>query len=151
MRIPPVTADQHGLFSRAQAAEHGWSKGSLDRALAHGRLAALAPGVLVVAEQLEGLSRRDRHLLEARALVLAHGDSWHLARRTAAVAHGLPLLGRAPAEVQLSRPKRGASRSHSRHRRILTLPPVDMCQLDGLPCTSLARTVFDLARTESFR
>lgn len=151
MRIPPVARDQGGLFTRAQATEHEWSKGSLDRALACGRLVALAPGVLVPAEHLAPLSRRDRHLLEARALILAYGDQWHLARRSAAVAHGLPLLGRAPAEVQLSRPKRGASQSPSRHRRVLTLQAADTCELDGLPCTSLARTVFDLARTESFR
>ncbi|MDP9181496.1 MAG: hypothetical protein M3P04_01805 [Actinomycetota bacterium] len=151
MRIPPVTTDQRGLFTRAQAADHGWSKGALDRALASRRLESLAPGILVAAERLATLSRRDRHLLEARALVLAHGDRWHLARRTAGVAHGLPLLGRAPSEVQLSRPKQGASQSHSRHRRVLGLAHPDRCVVDGLPCTSVARTVFDLARAESFR
>lgn len=151
MRFPPVSQEQSGLFSRAQAAEAGWSKGAVDRALAAGRVVALAPGVFVDPARLASASRRDRHLLEARALVHALGDRWHLARRSAAVAHGLPLIGRAPAVVQLSRPKRGASQSPSRHRRVLGLPEDERVTVDGLPCTSIARTVFDLARAESFR
>jgi hypothetical protein len=152
MLIPPVAYDQHGLFTREQAAVAGFSKGAVDRLLASGRLLALAPGVYGAAPHIEGLVRRDRHLLEARALVLAHGDSWHLARRTAAVAYGLPLLGRAPAAVQLTRNRTTSRvRSSSRHRHINGLSDAERTVCEGLPVTTLARTVFDIARRETLR
>lgn len=151
MQTPRIAQDQYELFSRAQALEDGWSKGALDRALAAGRLVALAPGVYVDAETLEG-DRRSRHLLEARALVLAHGDAWHLARRSAAVLHGLPLLGPAPSQVQLTRDQPpNHAHAASRHRRVHRLLPEEVTLLDGLPTTSPARTVYDIARAESFR
>jgi hypothetical protein len=146
---PHVARDQHGLFSRYQAFEAGWTKGALDRAIAAGRVSVLAPGVYAMAG--EELGRRESHLRKARSLVLALGDTWVASRRTAAVLHGLPLLGRAPGEVQLSRDRRGASTSTSRHRRVLTLPAAELSVVDGLACTNLARTVFDLARAESRR
>jgi hypothetical protein len=83
-------------------------------------------------------------------MLLALGDSWVVARRSAAVLHGLPLLGYAPAEVQLTRARTTSrSRSSSRHRHINALPESERAVVDGLACTTLARTVFDLARVES--
>lgn len=152
MQTPRLAAEQGGLFSRGQALEDGWTKGALDRALASGRTLALVPGVHLDAQHLAGLSRRDMHLLSARAAVLGLGDAWYAARRTAAVLHGLPLLGRAPGEVQLVRARRQRSvRSSSRHRQINGLEPWETTVVDGIPTTTLARTVFDLARRESFR
>jgi len=152
MQTPLIAAEQGGLFSRAQAADDGWSKGALDRALASGRTVALSPGIHVDAQVLADLSRRDAHLMTARAEILCLGDSWYAARRTAAVLHGLPLLGQAPAVPQLTRARRGPSvRSSSRHRQINGLEPWETTVLDGIPVTTLARTVFDLARRESFR
>lgn len=152
MQAPRIAAEQGGLFGRAQAQSDGWSKGALDRALAAGRTVALSPGVHVDLEQLAGQSRRELHLLAARAQVLGLGGTWYAARRTAAVLHGLPLLGRAPAEVQLTRARRGPSvRSSSRHRQINGLEPWETTMIDGLPTTTLARTVFDLARRETLR
>jgi hypothetical protein len=152
MTSPQIAREQHGLFSRTQALEDGWTRGRLDRALARGAVVSLAPGILTLAADLEGISRRDRHLLEARALVLAHGDDRHLARRSAAVLHGLPLLGLAPAQVQLTRDARGnKAKSRSRHLRVTELHGTERTRLDELPVTSLARTVYDLARGESLR
>ncbi|HUR52034.1 MAG TPA: hypothetical protein VMZ11_07915 [Mycobacteriales bacterium] len=152
MPTPRIANDQHGLFSRAQALDDSWTRSRLDRARTRGRVVAVAPGVYASADRLTAVDRRERHLLEARALVLAHGDAWHLARRSAAVLHGLPLLGAAPADVQLTRhrpPNR--AQSTSRHRRVHPLLPHETEQVDGLPVTTLARTVFDIARQESFR
>ncbi|MDP9182984.1 MAG: hypothetical protein M3P04_09450, partial [Actinomycetota bacterium] len=151
MQIPPVAGDQNGLFSRQQALLAATSEGAFHRARRAACAARLATGVYVEAG-LEGLDRRERHLLEARATVLSLGDQWCVARRTAAVLHGLPLLGRAADEVQLTRGRttRGA-RSANRHRHINALLDGERTTLDGIATTTLARTVFDLARRESFR
>jgi hypothetical protein len=149
MPQPPVAIDQHGLFSRRQALETLPSAGALERVRRSQPLTALTRGVYT-AEDLEALDRRSRHLVEARGMLLALGDSWVVARRSAAVLHGLPLLGHAPAEVQLTRARTTSrSRSSSRHRHINALPESERAVVDGLACTTLARTVFDLARVES--
>jgi hypothetical protein len=96
MPQPPVAIDQHGLFSRRQALETLPSAGALERVRRSQPLTALTRGVYT-AEDLEALDRRSRHLVEARGMLLALGDSWVVARRSAAVLHGLPLLGHAPA------------------------------------------------------
>jgi hypothetical protein len=112
-------------------------------------LTALARGIYT-ADEFEALDGRSRHLLQARGLLLALGDPWVLARRSAAVLHGLPLLGTAPGEVQLSRPRTTPRvRSNSRHRRINAVPESERSVVDGIACTSLARTVYDIARSES--
>lgn len=150
MPTPPVAHDQAGLFGRQQALEASTSAGAFERARRAG-LARVAHGVHT-AEDLAVLDRRQRHLLEARALILSLGDEWCLARRTAAVLHGLPLLGRAPAEVQLTRPRTTRRvRSSTRHRHINVLLPSERTVVDELPTTTLARTVFDIARRESRR
>lgn len=152
MDAPRITQDQDGLFTRAQASAAGWSKGALDRAVARGSLVALACGVYAEASVLTELTRRERHLREAHATILSLGDQWRVARRTAAILHGLPLLGTAPAQVQLTRPRTTRLvRSSSRHRHINGLADHETVRLHGLPSTSLVRTVFDLARHESFR
>jgi hypothetical protein len=151
MQIPPVATDQAGLFSRQQALEALASEGALRRALRAGSITPYATGVYGEA-QLARSDRRTRHLLEARAAILSLGDEWCVARRTAAVLLGLPLLGRAPSEVQLTRARSTTSiRSSSRHRRINALLEAERTLVDGLATTTLARTVFDLARTESLR
>jgi hypothetical protein len=152
METPGIAQEQAGLFTREQAEAAGWSKGALDRALARGTVLPLACGVYTEAAALIEISRRERHLREARATILSLGDQWRAARRTAAVLHGLPLLGRAPAAAQLTRPRTTSLvRSSSRHRHINGLLDHETVVLNGLPSTSLARTVFDIARRESFR
>jgi hypothetical protein len=149
MRPPPVSADQHGLFSRQQALEGLASAGAFERGRRSARLSALTRGVYT-GEDLGALDGRTRHLVRARGLLLALGDSWVLARRSAAVLHGLPLLGVAPGEVQLTRPRTTPRvRSSNRHRHINAVPESERSVVDGIACTSVARTVFDLARGES--
>ena len=151
MQLPPVAVDQAGLFSRQQALLAAPSEGAFQRALRDGSVISYARGVYGDA-QLALPDRRTHHLLEARATILSLGDEWCVARRTASVLLGLPLLGRAPAEVQLTRARStGTVRSSSRHRRINTLLAAERTVVAGLGTTTLARTVFDLARTESLR
>jgi hypothetical protein len=143
---------QDGLFTRPQARAAGWSKGQVDRALANGELTSLAPGVFLPTLDLGYLTARERHAVLTRAQLLDLGGGWHAARRSAAVLHGIPLLGSAPRTPQLTRGRRSRwERSGSRFRRIADLPEAECTDLDGIAATTPARTVFDLARSESFR
>jgi hypothetical protein len=151
MDYPPEARLQDGLFSRQQARAAGWSKGQVDRAIANGELTPLRPGILIPTLELEQRHGRERYETQLRADLLGLGDPWHAARRTAAVVHGLPLLGRPPGTSLLTRPPASATeRSHSRFRRLADLPTCERAVVRGIRTTSLARTVFDLSRSESF-
>jgi hypothetical protein len=149
---PIESRRQDGLFTRRQARAAGWSKGQIDRALANGELTALAPGVFLPTRDLRYLTPRERHAVSTRAQLLHLGEGWHAARRTAAVLHGIPLLGSAPRTPLLTRGRRLTSeRSGSRFRRIAALPQDECTAVEGVAATTPARTVFDIARSESFR
>jgi hypothetical protein len=70
---------------------------------------------------------------------------------SAAVMHGLPLLGPPPQRVSVIRPGGGHGRvSPTLHLHRCDLAASDVVELDGVPVTSMARTAVDVARTSSF-
>ncbi|MBO0815574.1 MAG: DUF559 domain-containing protein [Actinobacteria bacterium] len=78
-----------------------------------------------------------------------------MSHHSAALIHALELLGRQPAEtVALTRPpcRRGCRTGGPRIRlHIAALPAGHVVTRYGMPVTSVARTVVDLARASSFR
>jgi Protein of unknown function (DUF559) len=71
---------------------------------------------------------------------------------TAALIHGLELLGQWPLVVAVTRPPGGSKKSRSGvNAHIAALPPEHVVERRGIRVTSVARTVVDLARTSSFR
>lgn len=113
----------------------------------------LFKGVFVAAAVWQIADERGRHRLLVAAR-LKHKDArWVAARRSAAVFHDLPLLGKKlPSQAQLLRDAEGSRvKAKSRHERVATLLPEEREEIDGVPVTGLARTVHDLARQESFR
>jgi AbiEi antitoxin C-terminal domain len=72
---------------------------------------------------------------------------------SAAVIHGLDLLGRLPLGTAVTHPPGSASRAGRPGVRVhvAALPPEHVTVRGGVPVTSAARTVVDLARTSSFR
>lgn len=141
-----------GAFTTAEAAACGWNRRDVERALAAGEWTRLHPGVFVDAGWFAGLEPAARHLTRVRARLRFRADGWHAARRSAAVVHGLPLIGKPPAVAQLVRDKESRSlRGHARHERIASLHVEDRTEVEGVPVTSMARTVVDVAREEPFR
>jgi hypothetical protein len=138
------------VVTAAEALAHGWSYPELSRAVRRGDLHRLVSGAYVPRAAWEAWDDRARHVALARARVATREDGWALARRTAAVVHGVPLLGRLPAQPQLVR-ARGGGHASSRYERLATLPPGDVQQVAGLPVTTPARTAVDIARDEPFR
>jgi very-short-patch-repair endonuclease len=71
---------------------------------------------------------------------------------SAAIIHGLDLLGRSPPDVAVTRPPGGSQKSRPGvHLYVSGLPSEHVTVRRGIRLTSVARTVVDLARTSSFR
>lgn len=136
MRV--LAANQHGLVSRAQARDVGASCEVLRRCTAL-EWESAGPGVL----RLVGSVATDHQ--RCMAAVLSAGRGALASGITAAFLWGLPGFG--PRPVHVSRPH-GAKHRRSplaivHHSRFL--PPHHGRPLEGIPVTSVARTVFDLA------
>ena len=137
-RIARLADEQHGVVSLAQLTGLGLSAGAVRARAAAGRLHRVYRGVYAVGRaRLEVRGRR-------MAAVLACGPGAVLSHRTAADALGL--LPRASARIEISVP----SRVPRRHpgllvHRAAALQPDDCTTVDGIPCTTVARTLLDLA------
>jgi hypothetical protein len=126
------------------------------RLVRQGKLLAVRRGVYTSAGMAAvGASNERRHALQVAAVLASCGFPAVASHRSAALIHGLDLIGkRQPEAIAVSRSPRGhGSRSlrtgvtvHSAglHAGHVTVK-------DGIAVTSVARTVVDLARTYSFR
>jgi very-short-patch-repair endonuclease len=121
------------------------------RLLEEGVLIRLRRGVLVgqcLAEKA-GTDPEFGHELALRTLLVPYGGAV-AAQESAALALGLPVLDR-PDRPVLLRPN-GAWRGGDTGRvRIAPLPMHHRTEVAGIPCTTAARTVIDVARSASFR
>ncbi len=146
-----LALEQGGAFTITQALSCGWTRHQVQRAITTRVWTSPHPGVLLDTSWLTGLEPRPRHLAMLHARLLFREGGWHAARRSAAVVHGLPLIGSPPAVPQLVRHKADPRlRGRVRHERISSLPVEERAHV-GVPVTSLARTVVDIARSEGFR
>ena len=133
-----MAAGQHGVVTRPQLLAVGLTRRAIDRRLAAGRLHLLHRSVYAVGHA--GLSTRGQDL----AAVLAVGPGAALSHDHAAA--DMRLLPRPEGPIHVSRP--GA-----RHRRspgiVLHRPdrllPTDIVLRRGVPTTTAARTLLDLA------
>lgn len=141
-----------GCFTRADAVASGWTAHQLRAAVSAGSWARLHPGVFVEKAWYDTLDPRVKHLVDLRARLLVRDTSWCAARRSAAVVHALPLLGLPPKKPLLVRDRHmSTDRGFLREERVNTLPAQECTEVDGIPVTTMARTVADMARDESFR
>lgn len=147
--LAAVARTQGGVVTRAQALAGGHDAAEIRRLLRSGRWSALRRGVYVDAAELD---RIGPDAARAAAAWVAVGRRAVLSHRTAAVLHGLALLG-GPGPPHLTaapgvlRPRVTADLELS----TATLPAHHSCAVGGLPVTTPARTVVDLARSVPFR
>ncbi|HEX3689179.1 MAG TPA: type IV toxin-antitoxin system AbiEi family antitoxin domain-containing protein [Solirubrobacteraceae bacterium] len=132
-----VAGRQSGNISRAQLLGIGLSEGAIDRRLQRGAIVKRYPGVYAIAP-----ARQDPQALIAAA-VLAGGPTAVASHASAAFLWGFLARHEPPAEITLSTGDR-------RPRHILThrcpsLQPRDITRQRGVPTTSRARTVLDMA------
>ena len=123
----------------------------LERAVARGELRRVRRNEYVDADLWADLWPESQHLAEVLAVVAEmRGGPGVVSHTSAAVLHGLPLYRHRPSRVHLTIAADVGSSSAAgvcRHRD--PLPAQDIEMIDGVRCTTLERTVFDVARTTS--
>ena len=127
----------------------GWSSGEVAVQLRRAELSRVRRGAYVEGSLPGDPVARHRQLVAATLPLLA-GDAV-VSHASAAVLHSLPLLKEPPTRVEVTRPgARGGRDRGGVHAVAAPLDPHEVALVDGLPVTSLARTVVDLARSRPF-
>lgn len=138
-----VVARDHRLESN--------SGSMLTRARRAGRLVPLAHGIDAPADAVTGLSRSDLALLRALAVARHSRARRPLARRSAALVWGIPLLEPPPEKVEVLGWGPAATRTAGVLRYWGTAHPDALLQeRHAVEVTSLARTLAELAAASSF-
>lgn len=139
-RIGALATSQHGPITRSQLRGLGLSDQRIDRRLAAGRLVRLYPSVFAVGHT--AMPREGRWMAAVLAggerAVLSHGDAatlWDLAPSRGAVIH----------VMTPSRSGRVPDRRRVRLHRVGTLTDDETTTHAGIPVTTPARTLLDLA------
>ncbi len=130
---------QHGYVTRQQLRACGLSGTAIARLVARGYLIRVHQGVFAVGHE-PGLP-----LCRAHAALLACGRFAVLGRGSALSLRGQRREWRMPFEVLTPS---GHRRRGIRTHRVGTLAPRDVTTYAGLPVTTIARTVFDVASAE---
>jgi predicted transcriptional regulator of viral defense system len=140
----------------AELLASGTSRGQLRRLVAKGALVRIGRGGYARAALVEAESAdraREHALLVAAVAALCPGVV--ASHHSAALVHGLDQLGRpANGTVAVTRAPGGTSSRTGRtgvHLHLADLPAGHLVARHGVPVTSVARTVVDLARASSFR
>jgi hypothetical protein len=136
-----LAACQDRVFSRKQLLGAGVSATAIRDRVRAGLFVVVFRGVY----SLGAPSPRGR----IRAAVLAAGDGAVLSHRAAAWMH--ELVRGPPTTVDITTTRRAESRPGINVHRVRGLPGKEICVVDGIPCTTVARTLLDLAATEPRR
>ena len=151
------SAQGPGVATLQQLASAGTSRTQVRRLVKAGRLLAVRRGVYTSAERAasSAADKRRAHALQVAAVLASCDFPAVASHRSAALIHGLDLIGKQDAEtVTVTRsPRSRGSRSLRAGVSIHAagLPVRHLVLGDGIGLTSVARTVVDLARTCTFR
>ena len=147
---------QGGVYTRAQAADCGYTPGQIQDRIQDGRWERIRYGQYAEAVDLSHLAPWDQQTLRHRRLAHAALNSMRpgtvaVSHQSALALHGVPLWGQDLDEVHLSRldQHRGGRISGVRHHRG-KLTEADLTVVGGLPVTTVLRALFEAACTSSF-
>jgi very-short-patch-repair endonuclease len=143
-RVLAIAARQHGAIASAQLSEAGLGRHRVAHLVGIGWLRRQHHGVYLVGPLATPFTR-------AMAAVLAFGDKAVLSHRAAAVLWGVCPLPIREIHVTVSTSSGIHSRDGIRAHRCRDLHPPDATRRDGVPVTSPARTLLDLATQVSQR
>jgi hypothetical protein len=135
--IHDLSARQHGVFSVAQARRAGFSRSAIRHRRDEGIWISVAPRVL----RVRGTPITPRSTL--MAAVLSSGDDTVVSHESAAALFGLPGFALLPPHVTVLRRPRDVPGTTV--HQTFCLPPHHRAVVAGIPVTSLARVLFDLA------
>ena len=134
--IARLAGPQHGEIARWQLVECGLERGGIATRVQAGRLHVLHRGVYAVGHCAIG--RKGRSM----AAVLAGGPGAALSHHAAATLWKLRPHRTGSTDVTVPRQRRSGRAVRFHHTR---LPPDEITVLDGIPVTTVPRTLFDLA------
>ena len=143
--------EQHGIFTRAQIRAAGFDDKDIQRLAARAVWCRVRRGVFAEAAHWVSLSFADRHRLEIRAALCRLAKPAVASHWSAGVVYEWPLLHAQPEIVRLTRTDLHSARTEAgiqHHAGQLDLSATR--EVDGIPVTSSARTVVDIARHSSF-
>lgn len=138
--IADLAGRQHGVVARWQLYEMGFKPGAIDRMIAAGYLHPLHRGVYAVGHRKVSRSGR------VMAAVLAYGPQALASHVAGAWAWDLLRGPGHPIDVTVAG-RAGESRTGIAVHRPRSLHPDDRAIRDGIPCTSVARVLLDIAAT----
>lgn len=142
--IAQIAARQDNVITREQLIGAGLGRGAIDHRLQMRRMRRMHQGVYLLGSAPPTPTAR------ARAAALACGPGASVSHRSAAEMFGLLPERDGPVNVTVIGRNPGP-RPGIRLHRVLALPRQDVTVLHGLQVTSVARTIADLAATESTR
>ena len=149
----PDTWRLAGIRTTAELLAAGNTAKQIETQLRRGKLVRVRRGVYARADMVAELAaRRDGpHLLYAAAALATTGPAV-ASHCSAAIIHGLDILGPPPRDVTLTRaPDRNRSAQQGTRLHWAQLPTGHVTVHHGMRVTTVARTVIDLARTADFR
>lgn len=138
--VAELAEGQHGVVSRGQLVGLGLGEGAVEHRVAVGRLHPVGKGVYAVGHRR--ISREGRWL----AAALSSGPGAVLSHRSAAALWGIRDSASGPVDVTVPSKSTSSPRVR-RHHSVLPADEVTVCE--GIPVTTVPRTVFDLAATSS--
>ena len=134
--VARLAGRQHGVISRSQLVVLGAAKDAIRRWVADERLYRLHRGVYAVGH--EALTPKSHFI----AAVYACGPGSLLSHRAAGALQGLL---DATAVIEVTAPRGCKAKPGITVHRSRSIHPDDRAQVDGIPTTSVARTLVDLA------
>src|SRR3954466_10603179 len=137
--ISRLADEQHGVVGRWQLLREGWSEEEIDRRLRKGRLHQLHGGVYAVGHRV--VSREGRWI----AAVLAAGPDAVLSHWSAAALWMVRPNERSLIDATTPHKSRSWDGIRRHHK---ALPADEVTVEEGIPVTTVPRTIFDLAGTE---
>ncbi len=137
--ISSIAETHHGLVSTRLAEAHGVTARNLADRSRSRSLHRVDHGIYRVPGS--PATWRQRLL----AAVWAQGPNAAASHRSAALLHGLDgIVGRPPIEVVVPRWDRRTNRSNARLHESKDIAPLDLAEIDAIPCTNVVRTLVDI-------
>jgi hypothetical protein len=140
-----------GLHLRPNLLAAGVTDGELQRLRRSRSVTRVRRGAYVPADDERLREPESRHALLVRATVSRLAAGSVVSHVSAAVMHGLPVWNVPLGRVHVTRHGAGGGRiTRGLHLHIAPLDRSEVSEIDGITVTSVARTVFDLARSVPF-
>ena len=143
--------DKPKLILRKNALLDGVTDGELRHARRRGELVLVGRGGLVAAGEFDDASPEQKHLYSVVLAVAKSSPDAVVSHVSAAIIHGIDVWGASLRRVHMTMNAQSGGRiSRVRHVHAAPLGAHEVVTVSGIVVTSVARTIVDIARTESF-